>query len=369
MTDAVLVLAWLVFAHLVADFVLQNDWIALNKAQGGRKGWEALAVHGFHVGLCLLPAAFAFGLPGIVYVVVVVGTHVLVDRWKVQATRRAERAALEAARKRLVGTGDSPASGLGSAWTPWPGMLFLADQALHLTIAIVGWLVLLEGVALQPVFVDAVNLVLRTWDRATVHAVVLTGIALVSLFLVNTRAAYYFVLALVSPRELPDPAPVTAATHSTGDGLAAVPAPSGYTVRVGPLVATVEPGIAPATGLVPPGQPTVRVGDASPPAPASAAAGAPSPGIPVLQGPSVPSGAPARIGATIGALERLLIVVFVLVGAEAAVGFVIAAKTIARFKQLDDRGFAEYYLLGTLASVSVAILSAIVAKAALGTIP
>ena len=85
--------------------------------------------------------------------------------------------------------------------------------------------------------------------------------------------------------------------------------------------------------------------------------------------PSVPSGAPARIGATIGALERLLIVVFVLAGAEAAVGLVIAAKTIARFKQLDDRGFAEYYLLGTLASVSVAILSGLVAKAVLATIP
>ena len=83
---------------------------------------------------------------------------------------------------------------------------------------------------------------------------------------------------------------------------------------------------------------------------------------------SVPTGAPARIGATIGALERLLIVVFVLVGAEAAVGFVIAAKTIARFKQLDDRGFAEYYLLGTLASVSVAVVSALIAKAALGTL-
>ena len=44
-----------------------------------------------------------------------------------------------------------------------------------------------------------------------------------------------------------------------------------------------------------------------------------------------------------------------LTGAVAAVGFVIAAKTIARFKQLDDRGFAEYYLLGTLASVAVAV--------------
>ncbi len=370
MTDTVLVLAWLVFAHLVADFVLQNDWIALNKTQDGRKGWQALGVHGLHVGLCLLPAVFAFGLPGLVYVVVVLISHVLVDRWKVQATRRAERAALEAARKRLAGTGDAPASGLGSAWTPWPGMLFLADQALHLAIAIVGWLVLLEGVALQPAFVDAVNLVLRTWDRATVHVVVLTGIALVSLFLVNTRAAYYFVLALVSPRELPEPAPApepgAAAPHA---GVAPMLAPSGYTVRVGPLVATVEPGIAQVTGPVSP----VVAGDAA--RAASADAGAPgsragvAPDPAPRPKPSVPSGAPARIGATIGALERLLIVVFVLVGAEAAVGFVIAAKTIARFKQLDDRGFAEYYLLGTLASVAVAILSALIAKGALGTIP
>ena len=375
MTDTVLVLAWLVFAHLVADFVLQNDWIALNKAQDGRKGWEALAVHGFHVGLCLLPAVFAFGLPGLVYVVVVVATHMLVDRWKVQATRRAERAALDAARKRLAGTGDSPASGLGSAWTPWPGMLFIADQALHLTIAIVGWLVLLEGVALQPVFVDGVNLVLRTWDRATVHAAILTGIALVSLFLVNTRAAYYFVLALVSPRELPGPAPAIEPAGAAPAVPVPVAAPSGYTVRVGPLVATVEPGVAQVTGLVHPAAagPSGPSRPVAPPHPAAATAAAPAAapdaGSPARTKPSVPSGAPARIGATIGALERLLIVVFVLVGAEAAVGFVIAAKTIARFKQLDDRGFAEYYLLGTLASVSVAILSALVAKAALGTIP
>ncbi len=56
---------------------------------------------------------------------------------------------------------------------------------------------------------------------------------------------------------------------------------------------------------------------------------------------------------------------FVLVGAESAIGLVVAAKTIARFRQLDDRDFAEYYLLGTLASVSVAIVTALVARAAL----
>jgi hypothetical protein len=352
-TDTALVLVWLVFAHLVADFVLQNDWIAINKGTGGQTGWAALGVHGFHVALCLAPSALAFGAPALVYIALVVVTHVLVDRWKVQATRRAERAALDAARRRLAGTGQSPASGLGSAWTPWPGMLFIADQVLHLTIAIGGWLILLEGVAIQPSFADVVDQALRSWDRAMVHAVALTGVVLVSLFLVNTRAAYYFVLALVSPRELPD---TTTPGEPALPATAAAPAPTGYTVRVGPLVATVEPGVAP------PGDDGPRHASAAP-----VTAAPPNPEA--RPAPSVPSGAPARIGATIGALERLLIVAFVVVGAEVAVGFVIAAKTIARFKQLDDRGFAEYYLLGTLASVSVALGSAIIAKAVLGTIP
>ncbi len=320
MTDTILVLAWLILAHLVADFVLQNDWIAINKGTGGRGGWAALGVHGFHVGLCLVPFLFAYGMPAVLYIAVVVTTHVLVDRWKVQTTRRAERRALAAARARLGRTSQAPESGLGSAWTPWPGMLYLADQALHITIALVGWLVILEGVAIQQGFIDVVNTALRSWDRAVVHAAILTGVVLVSLFIINTRAAFYFVLALVSPRELPEAghraesAPGTTAAGRTAD------------------VAT---------------EPSVALGAT----------------------PSVPTGAPARIGATIGALERLLIVAFVLVNAEAAVGFVIAAKTIARFKQLDDRGFAEYYLLGTLASVSVAFLSAVIAKAALGSIP
>ena len=145
MTDTVLVLAWLVFAHLVADFVLQNDWIALNKGTGGRTGRAALGLHGFHVALCLVPAVLAFGLPGLLYLVIVAGTHMAVDTWKVSVTRRSERLAIETARERAATGAPGPSSGLGRAWTPWPGMLFLADQLLHLTIAIVAWLVIPRG--------------------------------------------------------------------------------------------------------------------------------------------------------------------------------------------------------------------------------
>ena len=64
----------------------------------------------------------------------------------------------------------------------------------------------------------------------------------------------------------------------------------------------------------------------------------------------------------------MLIVAFVLTGSTAAIGFVVAAKTLARFRQLDDRDFAEYYLLGTLASVAVALGSGLLAAAALSTL-
>jgi hypothetical protein len=71
---------------------------------------------------------------------------------------------------------------------------------------------------------------------------------------------------------------------------------------------------------------------------------------------------PERMGATIGVLERLLVVVLVPAGGPAAVGFVVAAKTLARFKELNKKHFAERYLLGTMTSVTVALISAIVAQ-------
>ena len=230
--DAVLVVTWLVFAHLVADFVLQNDWIAINKATGGRLGWSALGVHGLHVALCLVPVVFAYGMVGFAYLLLVSLSHMAVDRWKVQATRLAERRAQARARDRAA-HGALPDSGLGTAWTAWPGMLFLADQALHITIALVGWLVLLEGASLGQGFVDFVNAVTRTWDPATFHAATLTAVVLVSLFVVNTRGAFYFAMALVSPRNLADQAEVA---------LPPAPpvAPTGAAARIAAATAAIE---------------------------------------------------------------------------------------------------------------------------------
>lgn len=61
-------------------------------------------------------------------------------------------------------------------------------------------------------------------------------------------------------------------------------------------------------------------------------------------------------GEAIGVLERWLILVMIARGQYAAMGFIIAAKALARHKRFhEDPEFAEYFLVGTLASVLVAL--------------
>lgn len=61
-------------------------------------------------------------------------------------------------------------------------------------------------------------------------------------------------------------------------------------------------------------------------------------------------------GRAIGALERALTLTLVLLGQYTAIGLIIAAKSLARLKALEDREFAEYFLVGTLASLLLALL-------------
>lgn len=62
----------------------------------------------------------------------------------------------------------------------------------------------------------------------------------------------------------------------------------------------------------------------------------------------------AGAGRLIGILERTLALALVLYGQWAAVALLVTAKSIARFEELKERRFAEYYLVGTLASLLVA---------------
>lgn len=63
-----------------------------------------------------------------------------------------------------------------------------------------------------------------------------------------------------------------------------------------------------------------------------------------------------KIGSWIGILEREIILILGLLGEYEAIGFVIAAKSLARHSQFDNPAFAEKYLVGTLLSTLIAIL-------------
>lgn len=61
-------------------------------------------------------------------------------------------------------------------------------------------------------------------------------------------------------------------------------------------------------------------------------------------------------GSLIGILERFTIILLLSVGQYAAIGFVLTAKSIARYNKIvEDPMFSEYYLLGTLLSALLAI--------------
>ncbi len=63
-------------------------------------------------------------------------------------------------------------------------------------------------------------------------------------------------------------------------------------------------------------------------------------------------------GALIGSLERILSAVFLTVGQFGAIGLIYTAKSVARFKQIEEnRRFAEYYLIGTLYSILFVVIS------------
>lgn len=69
-------------------------------------------------------------------------------------------------------------------------------------------------------------------------------------------------------------------------------------------------------------------------------------------------------GQWIGYLERILILTFILIGKIDAIGFLLAAKSIFRFGELNkskEIKTTEYVLIGTLSSFTIAILIGLIA--------
>ncbi|MGH7636095.1 MAG: hypothetical protein ACREOK_00460, partial [Gemmatimonadaceae bacterium] len=62
-------------------------------------------------------------------------------------------------------------------------------------------------------------------------------------------------------------------------------------------------------------------------------------------------------GRLIGDIERLLLAGMVAAASYAALGFTIAAKGLIRSRDLEKHEFAEYFLIGTLASTMIALVA------------
>src|SRR5699024_6802600 len=66
----------------------------------------------------------------------------------------------------------------------------------------------------------------------------------------------------------------------------------------------------------------------------------------------------ANVGMTIVVFARLIIFLMLYAGQWTAIGFVITAKSVARYNKIsEDPQFAEYYLLGTLLSSLLIMVS------------
>ena len=63
-------------------------------------------------------------------------------------------------------------------------------------------------------------------------------------------------------------------------------------------------------------------------------------------------------GRYIGLLERLLIIIGLVMGSWEVMVAVVALKTVARYKELDEQIPAEYFLVGSLASILWAVVIA-----------
>jgi len=75
-----------------------------------------------------------------------------------------------------------------------------------------------------------------------------------------------------------------------------------------------------------------------------------------------------QAGTYIGWVERFLVLTFVIAGLNEAIGFLLAVKALTRFPEIkeDHKGhFAEYFLVGTLTSIGLALVAGFLVKRAM----
>ncbi len=80
------------------------------------------------------------------------------------------------------------------------------------------------------------------------------------------------------------------------------------------------------------------------------------------KGPSAENREYANAGGKIGNLERMLILVMLMLKQYTVIAFILAAKSLTRYDRIvKEPYFAEYYLIGTLSSLLIAVLASLIA--------
>jgi hypothetical protein len=74
-------------------------------------------------------------------------------------------------------------------------------------------------------------------------------------------------------------------------------------------------------------------------------------------------------GLYVGWIERFLVITAIVMQSPVLVGLILTGKSIARFPEFKEPRFAEYFLIGTLLSISLSVFGGILLLLALyGTV-
>jgi hypothetical protein len=122
-------------AHLIGDYLIQSHWMANVKTRRSLEGWVAAITHGVTYTLPFL--LLTTSVPALL---VIAGTHVLIDHWRLAryVVWARNQLAPKAWRPKLTATGAPDET------PPWLSfwLLFIADNLIHMVInlAAIWWL-------------------------------------------------------------------------------------------------------------------------------------------------------------------------------------------------------------------------------------
>ncbi len=295
------ILLLMVLAHLIGDYLLQWRRLAEDKEKGDLL---ALLLHVLLYALAMNIVFRCVPWNRALYTWAILSvSHGIIDFVRVRADKK----------------WSSPRAKLVS---------FCVDQLLHLGLIILCWRLFLQGQRTE----FFVWMSVQPWFRPGLRYALLLGV-----IWQPTAILVRKVLALLPPPKEAAAAP--AAPETAPEEAKAAPEAS----EAAPEEAKAAP-------------------EASEAAPEEAPAGAEPEEAPAAA-EAAPEERDFRSGELIGKLERVIVAALVLAGAASTIGFVLTAKSVARFKQMEDRNFAERYLVGTLLSVCVALAAALILKA------